>query len=134
MQVTKITNFFCSKKLVFIKRRLLTRIIPNFGSANSSSSNSTVMAFFFISLQQVGTLGLTSFNLLRKLGLVMEIRVVALSGTFLCNFSTLYVCLHPNNWTIFSATSVHFGPALSHLSNMTRSQHRIFRPGTHSLI
>jgi hypothetical protein len=61
--------------------------------------------------------------------LVMEILVVALPGTFLCNFSTLYVCLHPNNCTIFSATSVHLGTAFIvwQLSNISHRIENHFR-------
>lgn len=59
--------------------------------------------------------------LMGKLDLVMEILVVALSGTFLCSFSTLYVCRQPKSWTIFSATSEHFGPAFDwHVSNIIK--------------
>lgn len=54
---------------------------------------------------------------------VMEMRVVARSGTDLWSFSTLYVCRQPKSCTSFSATSAHFGPTpvpCWQLSNISR--------------
>lgn len=66
---------------------------------------------------------------------VIEIRVVARSGTERCSFSTLYVWRQPKSCTSFSATSAHRGPTplpCWQLSNISLLRHHPVHTRTHA--